>query len=657
MKTYIDLEKMSDFINRSSLRQKAKLWLISFDLVYRWGFYYIESLYKEIEKHMPEIYEFVNIVDIKRRASRIKNRAIKKRQESDKMEVRKHLPLEFEYDIEEVVPEIVIIRNAFAKAFEATPSGVEKAEAWLYPQALKSVTDADIEALIYFKSKGESLATSEDISDSWRKALCRRVENSSLVMDTRKDIIEKAQTNSLSLSELAALYESNIDLYMFLNARDEEEDYILATFFRAVEWFNLNEFEPWVNTYIRDTSTAYQGGVGSTYSQYFLFYLCRSNLVIERTSRLGLEAYLYGICIGDIEASKPWKIYWNTADDNSIKNEIVDYIPTASMLAFAWQRINPTSINDDVYKQALLLLYQTQLPSGGWPLTSRDSDGDILPTCLAMHALGSIRPNGYERYIKKAKDWLLSQQNEVGCWHIQGAPAIMLNILCLEAISLADGNYRLTYDINFHKTTSTLSEKRNDSFVILCEGNVNSPKNRNFDENCYTRIFCSEFPNAIFCSVGSCSEIEADDSILLRSIIKINPYHKIVRLIDRDDRTAEEVLELRRRGVTVLSLRELESYLLDDEIISSLCGLYGKSTLIDRVLELKQAALANSVARGNPPDDLKSAAGEFFTQIKKVLGLIQCGNDTVSFLRDTMAPLVTKETRIYKRLRNDVFGF
>jgi hypothetical protein len=41
--------------------------------------------------------------------------------------------------------------------------------------------------------------------------------------------------------------------------------------------------------------------------------------------------------------------------------------------------------------------------------------------------------------------------------------------------------------------------------------------------------------------------------------------------------------------------------------------------------------------------------------LKKILGLTQCGNNISSFLRDTMAPLVTQETTVYKDLEKQIF--
>jgi hypothetical protein len=61
--------------------------------------------------------------------------------------------------------------------------------------------------------------------------------------------------------------------------------------------------------------------------------------------------------------------------------------------------------------------------------------------------------------------------------------------------------------------------------------------------------------------------------------------------------------------------------------------------------------VANSVSRGNPRDDLKSAAGEIYTGLKRVLELQRCGNTTDTFLRDTLATLVSPPMATYQALK------
>lgn len=70
----------------------------------------------------------------------------------------------------------------------------------------------------------------------------------------------------------------------------------------------------------------------------------------------------------------------------------------------------------------------------------------------------------------------------------------------------------------------------------------------------------------------------------------------------------------------------------------------------------KTNALKASVSQDNSADDVKSAMGPAYVEIKKLLGLTQCGNTKEEFCKATLAPLVTPSTRVYTQLKEDVFG-
>ena len=42
--------------------------------------------------------------------------------------------------------------------------------------------------------------------------------------------------------------------------------------------------------------------------------------------------------------------------------------------------------------------------------------------------------------------------------------------------------------------------------------------------------------------------------------------------------------------------------------------------------------------------------------LKTELQLTQCGNNADAFIRDTLAPLITKDMEVYKQLKVDIFG-
>ena len=195
--------------------------------------------------------------------------------------------------------------------------------------------------------------------------------------------------------------------------------------------------------------------------------------------------------------------------------------------------------------------------------------------------------------------------------------------------------------------------------VVICEGNPLQPvsgKNVEHDARVYSIIFGNELPDVSFISAGSSSQVSGDFLALATSLPKVAVGMKVRRLVDLDDHAPDDVSAYEGKGVTVLSRRNLESYIFDDEVLTSLCNSVGKPESVSLVLAAKQKAIQESVVRGNPSDDLKSAAGQIYVQTKKILGLTQVGNDSASFARNLLAPLVTPDTHVYVQLKSDIFG-
>lgn len=230
---------MDDFIRTASVRQLSKIWIFATEMIYYWGMYSLDGVFQTIDTYIPEIYDFADIDKIKKRSYEIQEAKLRAKPDSDKPQIHEFLPLGFRSEITEDIPELVTIRDKFQEAFELVPSGIEKAEAWLYPYALKTGADANLEALLYFKSKGESLVSSHELSETWREKICSDVARGWLHSSDEK-IIEKAKNNELSIIDLAETFKHSIMFPNFLHAYDNEEDFIPSTFFRAMEWFQLN---------------------------------------------------------------------------------------------------------------------------------------------------------------------------------------------------------------------------------------------------------------------------------------------------------------------------------------------------------------------------------------------------------------------------------
>ncbi|WP_244505304.1 AAA family ATPase [Rhizobium sp. LCM 4573] len=194
--------------------------------------------------------------------------------------------------------------------------------------------------------------------------------------------------------------------------------------------------------------------------------------------------------------------------------------------------------------------------------------------------------------------------------------------------------------------------------VVICEGNPLGAvpgKNVEHDARIYSTIFAEELPDVTFISAGSSSQVSGDFLALATTLPKVAVGMKVTRLIDLDDHAPNDVAAYKQKGVAVLGRRHLEAYLFDDEVLTALCNSSGKPEEVSAVLTAKQQAIADSVARGNPPDDIKSVAGSIYTETKRILGLTQIGNDRHAFARNTLAPLVKPGMAVHAQLKYDIF--
>ena len=192
--------------------------------------------------------------------------------------------------------------------------------------------------------------------------------------------------------------------------------------------------------------------------------------------------------------------------------------------------------------------------------------------------------------------------------------------------------------------------------IVFCEGDINGGKRKDFDKRVYSNLFGENHPEALFLSGGSCNDIEKIEEthgVIISSLLKNS---KVIKVVDRDDRTDEEIADLMAKGIRVLKRRNLESYLLDDKVIQKLCESVGKKEVFEECIEEKKKAIDASIRRENAEDDLKSASGEIYNALKKKLKLKQCGNNVDTFLRDTITQLITCDMLIYKEFEEEIFG-
>ena len=192
--------------------------------------------------------------------------------------------------------------------------------------------------------------------------------------------------------------------------------------------------------------------------------------------------------------------------------------------------------------------------------------------------------------------------------------------------------------------------------IVFCEGDPNGGKRKDFDKTIYSTIFTDTHPEAFFISGGSCNDIENIEKNSGEIIQTLLTGTKVIKIVDRDDRSSQEVADLAKAGIKVLKRRNLESYVLDDAVIKKLCDKVGKPEEYVACIQEKQKALTDSVSRGNAPDDFKKASGGIYISLKRRLSLTQCGSNPDPFMRDTLAPLITPDMDVYKELEAEIFG-
>ncbi len=203
-------------------------------------------------------------------------------------------------------------------------------------------------------------------------------------------------------------------------------------------------------------------------------------------------------------------------------------------------------------------------------------------------------------------------------------------------------------------TLDDLSDQIAPRELVLCEGSSIGTRRKGFDADIYNRVFGTYRGGLLFISAGSSNDV-LKANVSVRDLLKqMIPTTKIFALRDRDDLSEAEVAAWEAGGGVVLALRNIESYLLADDVIEALVNHVNLPQHLTAAKQVKLNALAASRARGNPQDDLKSAAGDIFVGLKQLLSLTRCGNNSDAFMRDTLAPLIVPGMATFAALKADV---
>jgi hypothetical protein len=273
---------------------------------------------------------------------------------------------------------------------------------------------------------------------------------------------------------------------------------------------------------------------------------------------------------------------------------------------------------------------------------------DLLPEAcqlfLASHSIG---------FMKEA--WEMAKANPEMVCFIDMQDADFDHPVTLTPVKPSRSFWLRTLDVALGDLASLVAPEQ----LVLCEGRPpvsGTDRKAAFDATCYRKIFATEFPDTDFMSVGNSEDVSNDRLEIGSAIQALSTGTKMLRLIDKDMRSPDEVAALEKEGVRVLTRRSIESYLLDDDVIRALCVKESQPERIDEAVAIAHAELEASIKRGNDADDWKSPAGTIYTRLRRLLTLTDAGSDWNAFARDSLAPLLAPDMTAYQELRNDVFG-
>ena len=183
--------------------------------------------------------------------------------------------------------------------------------------------------------------------------------------------------------------------------------------------------------------------------------------------------------------------------------------------------------------------------------------------------------------------------------------------------------------------------------TVFCEG-------EEFDEECYRNIFKDTYPEACFVSLGARGNVEKSVTAANLAIEKIVKSAKVIGIVDRDQATAGEIKRNAKKGIRTLSRKTIESYLLDDEVLTKLCADHGESDKINDLLTAKQDALDKNNLKSS--DNLKPIVQQVHGAAQRILKSANLGNTKDSFMMDILAPRIQPGMKVYEQLEKDIFG-
>ena len=203
--------------------------------------------------------------------------------------------------------------------------------------------------------------------------------------------------------------------------------------------------------------------------------------------------------------------------------------------------------------------------------------------------------------------------------------------------------WRRVHGMALHDLATLVGPER----IVLCEGRSGTPSS-GFDAKCYNRLFEDWYGDTLFLSVGGARDVERSDD--LRAIIQeIVEGVEVMRLIDRDDMADDERKERLTQGdMRILGRRELENYLYDPEVLSTLFNQHGLDELPDTV----RCLLVDSQT-----GDTRQTSRQVLLEARRALPEgVFLGNTRQEFEIAHLIPALRSTVAVYQELAVDIFG-
>ena len=179
-------------------------------------------------------------------------------------------------------------------------------------------------------------------------------------------------------------------------------------------------------------------------------------------------------------------------------------------------------------------------------------------------------------------------------------------------------------------------------------------ESRGVDSECYQNIFKSRYPNLRFVPLEDKGNVIKTVKASNLALGKIAKSAMVIGIIDLDGETCEGVKRRKEEGIRTLSRRTIESFLLDDEVLTKVCEDFSQPDKVNDLLTAKQEALDKHNLK--PDDNLKAIVQTIHGAAQRALKSVRLGDSKESFMMDILAPRIQPGMAVYEQLHDDIFG-